>query len=67
MKKILFLLLAITTLYSCNEENSNLPDGLFAKIATSKGDIIVALDYKSTNNGRQLLLWPKVKLSLMTT
>jgi peptidylprolyl isomerase len=44
-KKILFLLLAITTLYSCNE-NSNLPDGLFAKIATSKGDIIVALDYK---------------------
>jgi peptidylprolyl isomerase len=45
-KKILFLLLAITTLYSCNEENSNLPDGLFAKIATSKGDIIVALDYK---------------------
>jgi cyclophilin family peptidyl-prolyl cis-trans isomerase len=44
-KKILFVLLAITTLYSCNEENSNLPDGLFAKITTSKGDIIVALDY----------------------
>jgi hypothetical protein len=36
-------------------ENSNLPDGLFAKI-TSKGDIIVALDYKSTNNGHNLLL-----------
>jgi cyclophilin family peptidyl-prolyl cis-trans isomerase len=45
-KRILFVLLVITTLFSCNEENSNLPDGLFAKIETNKGDIIVALDYK---------------------
>lgn len=45
-KRILFVLLAIATLYSCNEENSNLPDGLYAKIETNKGTIIVALDYK---------------------
>jgi peptidylprolyl isomerase len=45
-KSILFVLLAIATLYSCNEEHSDLPDGLFAKIATNKGDIIVDLDYK---------------------
>lgn len=45
-KSILFVLLVITTFYSCNEENSNLPDGLYAKIATNKGDVIVALDYK---------------------
>lgn len=45
-KSILLVLLVITTFYSCNEENSSLPDGLFAKIETNKGDIIVALDYK---------------------
>jgi hypothetical protein len=50
-KKILFLLLAIT-LHSIPQENSNLR-WFICKIAT-KGDIIVALDYKSTNNGRQL-------------
>jgi cyclophilin family peptidyl-prolyl cis-trans isomerase len=45
-KNILFVLLVIATFYSCNEENSNLPDGLYAKIETSRGPIIVALDYK---------------------
>lgn len=44
-KRIAFVLLAIVTLYSCKEENSNLPDGLYAKIETSRGDIIVELDY----------------------
>ncbi|SDW40868.1 peptidylprolyl isomerase [Flavobacterium degerlachei] len=45
-KKILFVLLVIASFYSCNEENSNLPDGLYAKIETSRGAIIVELDYK---------------------
>lgn len=44
-KSILFVLLVIATLTSCKDENSNLPDGLYAKIETSKGTIIVALDY----------------------
>jgi cyclophilin family peptidyl-prolyl cis-trans isomerase len=45
-KNILFVLLVIASFYSCNEENSNLPDGLYAKIETSRGAIIVELDYK---------------------
>ena len=45
-KSILFVLLVIATLTSCKDENSNLPDGLYAKIETSKGTIILALDYK---------------------
>jgi cyclophilin family peptidyl-prolyl cis-trans isomerase len=45
-KSFLFVLLVITTFYSCNEENSNLPDGLYAKLETSKGVIFLELDYK---------------------
>jgi cyclophilin family peptidyl-prolyl cis-trans isomerase len=45
-KSILYVLIIITTLYSCNEKNSNLPDGLYAKIETNKGSVIVLLDYK---------------------
>ena len=44
-KSILFVLLLITTLYSCKEENENLADGLYAKIETNKGDIFLELDY----------------------
>ncbi len=44
-KRILFALLVITSFYSCKEEYGNLPDGLYAKIETNKGDIILALDY----------------------
>lgn len=44
-KNILFVLLLITTLYSCKEENSNLADGLYAKIETNKGTIFLELDY----------------------
>ena len=45
-KKILLLLVVISSLYSCKEDNSNLPDGLYAKIETNKGDIIVKLDFE---------------------
>lgn len=45
-KSILLLLLAVTSFYSCKDEHSNLPDGLYADIETSKGHIIIELDYK---------------------
>lgn len=44
-KSILFLLLLVTTFYSCKEENNNLTDGLYAKIETNKGPIYLELDY----------------------
>jgi len=47
-KSILLLLLAVTSFYSCKDEHSNLPDGLYADIETNKGHIIVELDYKKT-------------------
>jgi cyclophilin family peptidyl-prolyl cis-trans isomerase len=47
MKKQLLLLLLLTaSFYSCKEEKNNLPDGLYAKIETNKGTIIVQLDYE---------------------
>lgn len=46
MKKILLLLIAVSSFYSCKDEHSNLPDGLYADIETNKGHIIVELDYK---------------------
>jgi cyclophilin family peptidyl-prolyl cis-trans isomerase len=45
-KNILFVLLLITTLFSCNKEHNNLPDGLYAEIETNRGSILLALDYK---------------------
>ncbi|MDR6843685.1 peptidylprolyl isomerase [Flavobacterium granuli] len=45
-KNILFALLLITTLISCNKEHNNLPDGLYAEIETNKGNILLQLDYK---------------------
>jgi cyclophilin family peptidyl-prolyl cis-trans isomerase len=46
-KNILFLLLLTASLFSCKqEEKNNLPDGLYAKIETNKGIIIVQLDYE---------------------
>ncbi|OCB78426.1 peptidylprolyl isomerase [Flavobacterium crassostreae] len=45
-KSILLILLAIASLSSCKQDHSNLPDGLYAKIETNKGAIIVALEYQ---------------------
>jgi len=47
MKKSISLLLlaVVTSFYSCKDEHSNLPDGLYADIETNKGHIIVELDY----------------------
>jgi cyclophilin family peptidyl-prolyl cis-trans isomerase len=45
-KNILFSILLITTLISCNKEHNNLPDGLYAEIETNKGSILLELDYK---------------------
>ena len=44
--KIAFALLSLALLWGCKEEKDNLPDGLFAKIETNKGTIIVQLDYE---------------------
>lgn len=45
-KKIILAFAVIASLYSCKEEKNNLPDGLFAKIETNKGIIIVQLDFE---------------------
>lgn len=44
-KKIGLLFFACLALLSCKEERSDLPDGLYAEIETSKGTIIVELEY----------------------
>ena len=43
---IAFALLALTT--SCKDEYANLPDGLYARIETSKGNIMLSLEYTKT-------------------
>jgi cyclophilin family peptidyl-prolyl cis-trans isomerase len=45
-RNVLFVLLLITALISCNKEHNNLPDGLYAEIETNKGSILLELDYK---------------------
>lgn len=45
-KKIILLLVVITTLFSCKDSHNNLPDGLYAEIKTGKGDIILQLEYQ---------------------
>ncbi len=45
-KNILFAFLIIASFYSCKDDHSNLPDGLYAKIETNKGEIIVQLDFE---------------------
>jgi cyclophilin family peptidyl-prolyl cis-trans isomerase len=46
-KQFLIFAFALVTIYSCKKEEKNdLPDGLFAKIETNKGNIILQLDYE---------------------
>lgn len=48
-KPILATILLLTVIFtSCNSEHGDLPDGLYAEIKTSKGDIIAELDYQKT-------------------
>jgi peptidylprolyl isomerase len=48
-KSMYFLMLALAIISSsCKDEHKNLKDGLYAEIETSRGNIIVALDYKKT-------------------
>lgn len=48
MKRITLLLAVIiaTTFVSCKKENEKLKDGLYAEIETSKGTILLTLEYK---------------------
>lgn len=49
MKKNAFLILLFSfILVSCNEEYKNLEDGIYADILTSKGNIILKLEYEKT-------------------
>ncbi len=48
MRKLWLLALGCLFLASCKDEHSDLPDGLYAEIKTSKGDIMVMLDYETT-------------------
>ena len=45
-KNFLIALAVIASLYSCKDDKNSLPDGLYAKIETNKGSIIVQLDFE---------------------
>ncbi len=45
-RNILFIVLFVSLFYSCKNEEDYLPDGLYAKIETNKGNILLELDYK---------------------
>ena len=48
MRKVFYLIALTTLLIGCKSQYSELGDGLFADIHTSKGDIIVKLEYQKT-------------------
>jgi peptidylprolyl isomerase len=47
-KRIGLFVLVMATLFSCKDEHSNLSDGLYAEIETSKGAILVQLEFEKT-------------------
>lgn len=49
MNKITSLCLSVVALlFSCNSEHSKLPDGMYAQIETSKGKILLQLEFEKT-------------------
>lgn len=49
MKKLTALFLGLTAFFmSCDSKTNNLKDGMYAEIETSKGTILVELEYKKT-------------------
>lgn len=46
MKKICLFLCAVVLFLSCDNQHSNLADGMYAEIQTNKGTILVELEYK---------------------
>ncbi|WP_177764353.1 peptidylprolyl isomerase [Flavobacterium sp. I3-2] len=49
MKKVLFLILTAVTIISCNKKQGDeLPNGMYAEIETSKGNILIELEYQKT-------------------
>lgn len=45
-KRISLLLLVIATFFSCNDQHNDLADGLYAEIETTKGTILLQLEYQ---------------------
>lgn len=48
VKKVLLALIASISFFSCSDKYKDLGDGLYADIETSKGDIIVQLEFEKT-------------------
>lgn len=48
MKKVLFLILTTVAIISCNKKEEQLPEGMYAEIETSKGTILLQLEYQKT-------------------
>lgn len=45
-KKISLIVIVIASFFSCNDQHSNLADGLYAEMETTKGTILLQLEYK---------------------